>query len=189
MIKNAIILHGTGGSPDSNWFRWLEKALTSKGLDVWVPELPNPQLPSLTASAAFVQTQCPFAVDDHTLIVGHSSGAILALVLAQQGTGTIGAVVGVSVFHDNSLGWDKNARLFDVPFDFAAIQEHVRTLFFIHSDTDPYVPLEQAQYVANNCQAELIVWPGQGHFNLEQSPDYIAFPALLHILGQRVLGE
>jgi len=61
--------------------------------------------------------------------------------------------VAVSVFHDNSLGWEKNAKL------------------FVHSDTDPYVPLDQAKYVADNREAKMIVIPGQCHFNLEQSPE------------------
>lgn len=184
-MKNAIILHGTLGSPDGNWFGWLKTELENMGLQVWLPQLPHAEQPSLKEWADFIHARCPFAIDEETLVVGHSSGAILSLVLAQQNNTPIGGVVAVSVFHDNSLGWEPNNRLFDVTFDWKAIQKNATKLLFVHSDNDPYVPLEQAQYVVNNCEAELIVVPGEGHFNLEQSPDYKAFPKLIDILEEK----
>ncbi|MGF7229676.1 MAG: RBBP9/YdeN family alpha/beta hydrolase [Candidatus Saccharibacteria bacterium] len=125
---------------------------------------------------------CPFPINEETLIIGHSSGAILALILAQENVTPIGKIVAVSVFHDNSLNWDANARLFDVMFDWQKIKDHVQDLTFVHSDDDPYVPLSQAQYVADHCGARLIMIPGQGHFNLEKSKEYLAFPRLLELL-------
>jgi len=185
-MKTAIILHGTLGSPDGNWLQWLKNELEARDYTVWLPQLPHADQPSLKEWSAFVKQHCPFPIDEQTIIVGHSSGAILALVLAQASAETIGAIVDVSVFHDNSLQWEPNNRLFDVQFDWEAIRKGVRKLLFIHSDNDPYVPLEQAQYVANNCAAELLLIPGQGHFNLEQSDEYKRFPKLLEILEERV---
>ncbi|HYH75142.1 MAG TPA: alpha/beta hydrolase [Candidatus Saccharimonadales bacterium] len=184
-FKNAIILHGTMGSPDINWFQWLKTELTTRGLQMWLPQLPNPSQPSLRQEADYVQAECPFAINQETLVIGHSSGAILALILAQENQVPIGAVVAVSVFHDNSLKWDANNSLFDVAFDWAAIQQGAGQLLFVHSDNDPYVPLEQAQFVADNCQAEMVVVPGEGHFNLERSEAYRAFPRLLALLDQK----
>ena len=187
-MNTAIILHGTQGSPNGNWFQWLKKELEAKGFMVWLPQLPNTKKPSLREWEAFVRSECPFTINENTLIVGHSSGAITALVVAQDNMEKIGAVVDVSVFYDNSLQWEANDRLFDdVQFDWDAIRQGVEKLLFIHSDNDPYVPLNQAQYVANNCQAELMIIPGQGHFNLENSDKYQQFPQLLEILEQKVL--
>ena len=184
-MKTVIILHGTMGSPDGNWFQWLKSELKGKGFTVWLPQLPNPEQPSLRAEADFVRANCPFPIDEETLIVGHSSGAILALILAQENKAKVGGIVAVSVFHDNSLKWEANNSLFDVPFDWDAIQKNTGKLLFIHSDTDPYVPLAQARYVADNCKAELLIIPGQGHFNLEQSKDYAAFPKLVEVMTER----
>jgi uncharacterized protein len=186
-MKNAIILHGTLGSPAGNWFAWLKTELENKGLQVWLPQLPHAEQPSLREWADFVQEECPFAIKSETLIVGHSSGAILSLILAQQNDVLVGGVVAVSAFHDNSLQWEPNSRLFDVPFNWSAIQYNATELLFIHSNNDPYVPLAQAQYVAESCKAELIVIPGEGHFNLEQSPDYKTFPRLLEVINERYL--
>lgn len=181
-MKNAIILHGTLGSPEGNWFAWLQGELEKRGMEVWLPALPNAEQPSLRKWSDYIQTGCPFKIDEDTLVVGHSSGAILALILAQENDGPIGQVICVSVFHDNSLDWDPNAKLFDVDFDWHKIQEHTNKLLFVHSDDDPYVPLDQAQYVADHCQAELKMIPGQGHFNLEKSPQYSKFPKLLEYI-------
>lgn len=186
-MKTAIILHGTLGSPDGNWFKWLKKELEEKGFKVWLPQLPQAERPSLRKWQRFIKEQCPFPINEETLIVGHSSGAILALVLAENNMEKIGAIVDVSVFYDNSLQWQPNDQLFDVQFDWAAIQDGVSELLFIHSDNDPYVPLNQAQFVATNTNGEIMVIPGEGHFNLERSEDYKQFPKLLEILEERKL--
>jgi predicted alpha/beta hydrolase family esterase len=186
-MKDVIILHGTLGSPAGNWFKWLAAKFESIGMTTWVPSLSHAEQPSLAEWAYFVRAECPFAIDENTLIIGHSSGAILALILAQQNPTPIGGVVAVSVFHDNSLNWEPNARLFDVAFDYELIRLNAKKLLFVHSDNDPYVPLEQARFVADNCHAELVVIPGQGHFNLEQDPEYTEFPALWGLLNDRRL--
>lgn len=184
-MKNAVILHGTAGSPEGNWFRWLEIKLKAKGLEVWLPTLPHADHPSLREELEFVHEHCPFPLDADTLVIGHSSGAILALLLAQENEVKLSAVIAVSVFYDNSLGWSANDKLFDVPFDWAKVSANAPNIVCIHSDDDPYVPLEQARYVADNIHAELIIIPGQGHFNLEKSEMYRSFPALLSLLEER----
>lgn len=181
-MKNVLILHGTLGSPDGNWLKWLKAELEAKGMQVWLPALPHAEQPSLNEWVEYVHANCPFELNQDTLIVGHSSGAILSLILAQQNQQPIGAIVAVSVFHDNSLQWEPNNKLFDVDFDWSKVRQNTSQLLFVHSDDDPYVPLDQAKYVADNCQAELVVLPGQGHFNLEKSADYKQFPKLLEIL-------
>lgn len=181
-MKTAIIFHGTLGSPQGNWFQWIKKELESRGFTVWLPELPHADQPSLRSWVEFIRRECPFAINEDTLIVGHSSGAILALIIAQNNFEPIGGIVAVSVFHDNSLKWEPNNKLFDVNFEWDAIHANAKKLLFVHSDNDPYVPLEQAQFVANNCQAEMMVLPEEGHFNLERSEAYREFPKLVELM-------
>jgi predicted alpha/beta hydrolase family esterase len=184
-MKTAIILHGTLSSPNGNWFKWLKNELEERGLQVWLPQLPHAEQPSLNDWYRFMQKECPFAINEDTLIIGHSSGAILALIIAQNNMEKIGAIVDVSVFHDNSLQWEPNNKLFDVQVEWDVIRQGVNKLLFVHSDDDSYVPLDQAQYVANSCIAELVLIPGQGHFNLEKSKDYHQFPKLLELIAQK----
>jgi predicted alpha/beta hydrolase family esterase len=165
----------------------LEQSLLVNGHDVWLPELPNANQPSLKEWSEFVKEKCPFDIDDQTMIVGHSSGAILALVLAQQAQKPVGAITCVSVFFDNSLKWEANDKLFDIELDYDAVKKNAQTRLVIHSDNDPYVPLEQAKYVADKIDSEFLLIPGQGHFNLEKSREYAKFPRLLAELRKRQL--
>lgn len=185
-MRRAIILHGTMGSPQGNWFLWLSKQLQNRGLEIWLPQLPNSNNPSLREWKEFVINECPFEIDSNTMLIGHSSGAICATILAQL-LQNVGAVIGVSVFCDNSLDWDPNSRLFDIEFDWPKLRQISKKILYIHSDDDPYVPLEKAEFVARESGAELLLWPNQGHFNLEKDQKYSEFPKLLNELILRKL--
>lgn len=189
-MTKAVILHGTGGSPEGNWFRWLENELRAKGLAVWLPELPHAEQPSLREEIEFVRRNAPFTLDAETVIIGHSSGASLALALASGAHEPFGALVAVSPFVPTTdsyaaTEWEANAKLFDVDIDLAAVRRNAWQRLVVHSDNDPYIPLDVATYIATACDAEFVMIPGQGHFNFEQSENYQKFPLLLSLLIQR----
>ena len=48
-MKNAIIIHGTYGNPDENWFPWLKIELEKIGYQVYVPTFPTPENQNLEA--------------------------------------------------------------------------------------------------------------------------------------------
>lgn len=187
-VRNAVILHGTQGSPDGNWFPWLDDQMQAKGFTVWRPQLPHAEQPSLHQWVEFVHQNAPFELDEHTIIIGHSSGAVLALALVQEASKPVGAVVGVAAFaaqvgNSVATNWEANARLFDIVLDWRVIQMNVlQQIVLLHSDDDPYVPLVHAKYLTAQLGAELTVVPGQGHFNLEKSSSYTQNWYLLRIL-------
>jgi predicted alpha/beta hydrolase family esterase len=182
-MKTAIILHGTLGDSKGNWFQWLKAHLEQKGVKVWAPDLPNPESPSLNEWSEFVITNCPFGINQDTALIGHSAGAVAVLTVAQKLDKKIERVVSVSVFKDNDfLKWEPNNRLFDAGFNFKKMKENCANFLFVHSDDDPYCPLEHAEYLAQNTGGKLEVIPGQGHFNLEKSSSYKEFPKLLEYL-------
>lgn len=189
-MTKAVILHGTGGSPDDNWFRWLENELQAKGLTVWLPQLPHAEQPSLKEEIEFVTANTPFAFDEETVIIGHSSGASLALALVSTAQAPIGALMVVSPFVPTdepyaATTWEANAKLFDTPIDLSAIRRKALQRLVVHSDDDPYIPLSVASSIADASHAEFVMIPGQGHFNLEHSDTYKTFPLLLSLLIQR----
>jgi predicted alpha/beta hydrolase family esterase len=184
-MTKFLILHGTDGSPSSNWFMWLKGVLVGKGHKVWLPQLPNSDKPNAEAYTKFLFSNDEFVFDEDTVIIGHSSGAVEALHLLAhlpKDTKIQGAIL-VSAFKDN-LNWESLDGLFTEPFNFSAIKNHCNKFIFIHSDDDPYCPIEHAQYLSKETDGELIVFEGQGHFNTELGPQYKQFPEILQFIDE-----
>ena len=192
--KTTLILHGTDATPKSNWFPWLKSELEKDGYLVWAAALPNAGKPNMELytkvllSTKYDLGSCPMGWDynEDTLIVGHSSGAvaILGLLQALPLGKTVGTCVLVGSFK-NDLGWESLTELFEKPFNFELIKAKARKFIFVHSDDDPYCPLEHAEYLSGQVGGELIVLPGQGHFSAESDPDYKEFPKLLDIIHEQ----
>ena len=182
-MKHALILHGTDATPAHNWFGWLKEQLEQDGYSVWLPQLPNSAMPSTKAYSEFLLSNPDFVFDDETIIIGHSSGAveIFSLLRHLPDDARIRAAYLVSAFKDD-LGWESLTGLFEEPFDFEKIKTKANKFVFLHSDNDPYAPLEQARYLSEQVGGELIIKTGQGHFNTELSEAYKEFPLLLHII-------
>ena len=183
-MAKFLILHGTDGSPNSNWFMWLKGTLIGQGHTVWLPQLPGADRPNTETYNEFLLSNKEFTYDDDTVIIGHSSGAVEALHLLQHlpDGPAIKAAILVSAFEDN-LNWDALNDLFIEPLDFDLLKERSQKFIFIHADNDPYAPLEQAEDLAHQTGGELVTMEGQGHFNTELGPQYKQFPELMDIIS------
>lgn len=185
-MKNAIILHGTSNTSKGNWFQWLKKQLEDHGYDVWVPDLPDADIPSAEKYNKLLLGG-GFDFNQETILVGHSSGAVSILNLLQElpeGI-KIKAAFLVGAF-EGPLGKETRSELFPKPFDFAKIKSRCGKFIFIHSDNDPYCPLQGAELLTKKLAGQLVVKSGQGHFNLEASPDYKEFPVLLNLIEESI---
>lgn len=187
-MTKFLILHGTGASPENNWFMWLKGKLISKGHKVWLPQLPDSNKPSTTKYNDFILVNKSFEIDTETVLIGHSSGAVEILSLLENlpNQTVLKAAIMVSAFKDD-LGWESLEELFLEPFNYDLIKSRCEQFFLIHSDNDPYVPLEHAKFLSKRLGGELIVVPGQGHFNTEQDPEYKQFPELLELIESKIL--
>ncbi len=183
-MTKFLILHGTDASPGANWFMWLKGKLIGDGHEVWLPQLPGADTPNAKTYTAFILDNKDFVIDSDTVVIGHSSGAVEIFHLLQHLSSdiVIKAAILVSAFKDD-LGLNTLTGLFEEPFDFKVIKARCGSFILIHSDNDPYVPLEQADYLAEELDAELLLFEGQGHFNTELSPEYKQFPDLLTIIA------
>lgn len=184
-MKNALVLHGTNDSSEGNWFPWLQVELERIGWKVWVPDLPQADAPNMQRYQNFIFSS-DWKFDNESVIVGHSSGAVAILGLLQalpEGT-VIDTAVFVGAFK-NDLGWDSLKELFSKPFDFAKIRASAKRFVFLHSDNDPFCPLEGATSLSKELGGELIVVPGASHFSLGTGGDaYEKLPIILDILHE-----
>ncbi len=182
-MKSALILHGTKATPKDNWFFWLEDELKQKNYQVWTPQLPGADQPSIKRYNQFLLAS-DWQFDDEATLIGHSSGAvaILGLLQALPAEVQVDTCIMVGVFKDD-LGWDNLGGLFETPFDYSYIKSKAKRFIFIHSDNDPYCPLEHAEYIAAKLDGKLIIKPGQKHFSVGTVGEkYRQFPLLLRLV-------
>lgn len=172
-----------------HWYPWLKVELEKRGYEVFVPNLPSPDLPSTEEMTAYLLNQKDGDYTDD-LIIGHSSGAVEILYLLQALSPKTKICCGVLVgsFEKPVMGMEKqHAKMFNTPLDFQKVITHVQKLLFVHGSDDPWCPLEGAQHLAEATHAELVVVPGGKHFSTSLDPAYTEFPELLQILEERDL--
>lgn len=97
MHTQAILLHGTGGSPESFWLPWLAEQLQTQTTAVHRPSLPGAELPELSRILPFLQSN--FSLDEGTLLVGHSSACPAILSWLQEAKQPVAQVVLVAGFY------------------------------------------------------------------------------------------
>ncbi len=165
-MTKIFMFHGTGGTPNGNWFPWLKKELEERGHTVIVPTLPSSGHPNLVAWMQSAK-QSMNSVDENTILIGHSLGGTLALRILEQLSCTVRAcflVAPVSEIMGNDF--DSLVSTFiNHAFRWAEIKNHVKTIKVFHADDDPYIPLSHARSLANNLDASLTIIAGGKHLN------------------------
>ncbi len=177
-MKNALILHGTGANPHANWFDWLKAQLEKNGYTVWVPELPGAEHPDMKRYKEFIFSS-DFDFNAETVVVGHSSGAVAALSIleALSENTVVDTAVMVGVYRPEKHDYSSKE-----PIDTSKVVGKAKRLVFVHSDDDPYCPLEGARYFADELHTELVLLPGNDHFSYELNPKHKELPELVNIL-------
>ena len=178
-MRTAIIIHGTYGKPDENWFPWLKSKLEELDYQVYVPNFPTPTNQSLESWIdAFIEFNK--YIDPQTILVGHSLGVAFILTILESMDLPIRAVFLVSGFlgllHDNEFD-DLNADFTLRNFNWDKIKNNVQKVYLYHSDNDPHVPIEKANTLARNLGIRPTIINNAGHFNTASG--YLRSPQLL----------
>jgi len=187
-VKNALILHGTSSNSQSNWFPWLKTELEKLDYQVWVPDLPGADRPNMERYLKFLLEENEFDFNRESVVIGHSSGAvtILGILQALPKDATVDSCYLVGSFSHvlaEDPDWQVLKGLFTTPFDFEKIAQQAQRLVFIHSQDDPYCPLEQAEELARQTGGELVVTAHDRHFSVGTGgPEYARLPLLLELI-------
>lgn len=178
MIR-VVIIHGTEGSPDSNWFPWLANELRMWGIEVLSPQMPTPGGQSLQSWMDAFKEQVG-TVGPTTILIGHSLGATFILRILELINKPVFASIFVAGFTSNLgiLKYDQlNKTFIDHPFDWERVRLNIgRPVCFLGED-DPYVPLSQGRRLASQLKVDPIVIEAAGHINAESG--FSSFPLLL----------
>ena len=145
MKKKVIFIPGNGGgSPKDNWFPNLKIELESTGLEVIAVEFPDNELARESYWLPFLMNE--LKADQNTILVGHSSGAIAAMRLAEQQP-ILGSVLVGAYYTDLNMETEKQAGYFDRPWNWQKIKENQQWCVLFASQDDPWIPISEPRYI------------------------------------------
>lgn len=182
-MKNAIMLHGTACTPNSYWFPSVRKYLEDAGYSVWAPDLPDAGIPDLTKQLPYVLEHGKFGKE--TVIIGHSAGCPLALSVLENIDVAIHKAILVAGYA-RPKGEDPTPEpILQKDYNWDKIRRHVRDLYFINSDNDPWgCDDKEGRYMFEHLGGTLIIRHGEGHMGSDTfNQPYLEFPLLENLLS------
>lgn len=182
-MKNALIIHGTGGYPEENWFPWMKKQLEGIGYEVNVPAFPTPEGQTLEA---WLEVVAPYEknFNEETILIGHSFGGTFVLRILEKIpvkiklaalVATPCGVMPVKYFETDKLFVGEG-------FDWGKIRVAAEKFLVFHSDNDPFVGLGNAEKIAQGLGVDVTLVKGAGHFN--KAAGYTEFKELVDRIAE-----
>lgn len=178
-MKNAFIIHGTGGSPEWNWFPWMKDQLEQQWYQVVVPRLPTPHWQSLESWTETFQSYID-DINSETIFVAHSAGPAFVLSILERISTPIKACYFASGFLEliQLPEFDLlNETITSRQFDWEFIHKNCPYFYMCHWEDDPYVPFHNVEILAENLWIEVDIIEWGGHLSIESG--YSQFPYLL----------
>lgn len=172
-MKTAFIIHGTGGSPEWNWFPWMKEQLGEKWYEVFVPKFPTPDNQSLKSWLEVFEEYKKY-IDQDTIFIAHSVWPSFVCAVLEE----LNIKIEACYFAAGFL-WNINIASFDVlnnsfvnkSFNWEKIKNNSRKFYIYHWSDDPYVPLENAQVMADNLGLKIDMIEWGWHLNSESGYD------------------
>jgi len=181
MHKNYFIIHGSFGSPFSNWIPYLRKELEKENLEVYTPDFPIGVGFQNYTNWSKVLESYVFAglINENTIIYAHSIAPVFICHFLIEHNIKVNKLIFVCGFN-NYLGINdeydnvNKSMYFDNLVD---IKKYSNEIICFYSKNDPYVKYEIEKEFADVISTEYIVIEDGGHLNSESG--YTEFKQLL----------
>lgn len=197
---NMMIIHGTWGNGEGNWFPWLRAHMQSAGVKTVSPTLPDARMPSYETRHTFLEENYKDFMGTSSIIIGHSSGAGTALHIAQSKKIDQLVLVAPVLYVDeaykpilakafNQETADAMDTLYNAhPINWDAIKKNVRKITVVFGENDPYLPKEMKSFAEKQFGKENVhVMEGKAHFSAgtKDAPEQFE---LLRFVETRMVG-
>ncbi len=183
----VVFAPGNGGSSTKDhWFPNLKIELMKNGLEVIDAQFPDPMLARASYWIPFLLNE--LKVDENTIIVGHSSGAIAAMRFAETYP-ILGSVLVGTYYTNLGIEAEKLSGYFDKPWDWTRIKNNQKWITIFASEDDPWIPINEPRYLHQQLNCEYHEYKNQGHFGGDYfKPDFpeIALSILNNLKGRQV---
>lgn len=183
-MENYFIIHGSFGSPYSNWFGWLHDFIESDGKQCYVPDFPiGVGYQNYENWSRLLKNYLDLGlINENTTIIAHSiAPAFISKFLVEYKV-TVKKCIFVCRFN-NYLGIDKDYDAVNESMYFdnlSDVKNYSNEIICFYSDNDPYVKYDAEKEFADIVATEQIVMPSAGHINAESG--YDTFEDIVHYL-------
>jgi len=184
MKNNYLLVHGSFGSPFSNWIPYLRKEIEDKNLEVYTPDFPTGVgYQNYNNWSKLLKCYLTSGIlNENTTIFAHSIAPIFICKFLVENKIKVKRLVLVCGFN-NYLGIDEDydavneSMYFDNLKD---IKNYCNDIVSFYSDNDPYVKYEAEKEFADTITENQIMISGGGHLNSESG--YTEFSELIKYL-------
>lgn len=165
MSPRVIILPGNGCTPveDCNWYAWMQQELQGTSLfsEVVLKDMPDPYEAKESIWIPFIKSS--LGVDENTIVVGHSSGAVAAMRLLEN-TPVLGCVLISACHTDLGCESERISNYYSRPWEWDSIKTNSAWIMQYHSIDDNLIPIQEADFVAENINSEYTRFQNRSHF-------------------------
>jgi predicted alpha/beta hydrolase family esterase len=181
----VVVLPGSGCTPtrECNFYDWFGRTVdsvemknadgsTQKKYRAIMKNMPDPHVCRETAWIPFITTELIGPGEAaNTVVVGHSSGAVAAMRLAEK-TKLKGIMLVATYDSDMSDANERKSGYFTRDFDWKAIKSNCEFVCCVGGTLDDLVPIQTQRRVAMNClglvpnvpKKEWLELPNEDHF-------------------------
>jgi uncharacterized protein len=177
-----VLIHGNGGgSPNDNWLPSVKNEFEKMGLIVIAKQFPDADLARESQWIPFLKDEV--MADEHSILIGHSSGAIAAMRFAEKYP-LFGSVL-IGAYHtDLGMNSEKQSGYFNRPWSWDVIKSNQHWIIQFASTDDKWIPIEEARFIHQKLSTEYHEFTNQGHFG----GDYLKleFPELIAVIQDKL---
>lgn len=176
-MKKYIIVHGSFGSKDGNWFPWLKEKLEEQGKQVEVPQMPVGVGKQNFENWSNVLDELD--VNENTTIIAHSIAPIFVCKYLITNKIRVKKLIFVCGFN-NYLGIDTDFDAVNKPMfidNYYDVKKYCYDIVCYYSDNDPYVKYEIEKAFADSLTNKQHIVKNGGHINSESG--YTEFKEIL----------
>ena len=182
MLKsNYLLVHGSFGSPFSNWIPWLRVELEKDNLEVYTPDFPTGVgYQNYDNWSKLLKTYVDAGIiNENTVIYAHSIAPIFICKFLVESRIRVKRLVFACGFnHYLGINAEYDAVNESMYFDnIEDIKNYCDDIICYYSDNDPYVKYDAEKDFADKISNQQYCIPNGGHLNAESN--YIEFKELL----------
>ncbi len=170
-----FIIHGSFGSPYSNWFAWLQDFIVSEEKQVYVPDFPiGVGYQNYENWSKLLKVYLDLGlINENTTIIAHSIAPIFISKFLVENKVKVKKLIFVCGFN-NYLGINEEYDAVNESMYFNNLEDvkkYAEEIVCFYSDDDPYVKYEVEKEFADKVATEQILLKGAGHINAESGFD------------------